>query len=134
MVHQVAQPHDPQANPPRPVGGLLELRNCRHVGVGFYHVIQEDRRQPHALAQLLPIYAAIRPKVLGQVDRAQAAVLVGPKQLLAAWIGCFKLVQVRNRVGAVGGVQEEHSRFAIVVRLAYDLLEQVPRPDRLVAP
>ena len=72
------------------------------------------------------------PTVLGQVDRAQAAVLVGSKPLLAARIGGFQLVQVRHRVGAVGGIQEEHARLAVVVRLGDDLVEQVARADGLI--
>ena len=39
---------------------------------------------------------------------------------------------MRHRVGAVGGVQEEHARLAVVVRLAYDLVEQVAGPHRPV--
>ncbi len=40
-------------------------------------------------------------------------------------IGSLQLVQMRHRVGAVGGVQEEHPRFAIVVRLGNDFIEQL---------
>ena len=86
----------------------------------------------HALAQLFPIHAAVGAEVLGQVDRAQAAVLVGSKPLLAAGVGGFQLVEVRHRVGAVGGIQEEHARLAVVVRLVDDLLEQVAGAHGLV--
>ena len=62
--------------------------------------------------------------MFGQVDRAQAAVFVGSQPLLAAGIGGFQLVEVRHRVGAVGGIQEEHARFAVVVGLGDDLLNR----------
>ena len=63
--------------------------------------------------------------MLGQVDRTQAAVFVGSQPLLAAGVGGFQLVEVRNRVGAVGGIQEEHARFAVVMGLVDDLVEQI---------
>ena len=37
-----------------------------------------------------------------------------------------------DRVGAVGGVEEEHARLAVVVGLLDDLVEQVARPQGLV--
>ena len=39
---------------------------------------------------------------------------------------------MRDRVGAVGGVQEQHARLAVMVRLAGDLLEQLARPHGLM--
>ena len=70
MVHQVAQPHDAQADAPGAVGGSRELRHGRDIGIGFDHIVQEDGREGHAAAQLLPIHRAERAEVLGQVDRA----------------------------------------------------------------
>ena len=81
------QPHDAQADAAGAVGGLFELRHGGDVGVGFHHVVQEDGGERHALAQLLPIDSAVRAEVLGQVDRAEAAVLVGTQPLLAALVG-----------------------------------------------
>ena len=91
VVHQVGQAHDAQADAAGAVGGFFELRHRRDVGVGFDHVIQEDGGEHHALAQLFPIDGAVRAEVLGQVDRAQAAVFVGAKPLLAARVGGFEL-------------------------------------------
>jgi hypothetical protein len=78
VVHQVAQAHDAQADTARPVGGLGQLGHSGHVGVGFDHIVEEDGGKLDALAQLFPIHAAIGSQVLGEVDRAQAAVLVRP--------------------------------------------------------
>ncbi len=94
-----------------------QLGHGRDVLVGVHHVIQEAGGEFPRLAQLFPIHAVVGGEVLGQVDRTQAAVLVGSQVLLAAGVGGFQLVQVRDRVGAVGGIQEEHARLAVVVGL-----------------
>ncbi len=40
---------------------------------------------------------------------------------------------MRNRVIAVGGIQKQHSWFAIVVRLLDDLIEQLARIDCFIS-
>ena len=71
-------------------------------------------------------------EVLGQVHRTQTAVLVGPEPLLAAGVGGLERVEVRHRVGAVGGIQKEHAGFAVVVGLFDDLLKEVAGAQGLV--
>jgi len=132
VVHQVAQTHDAQPNAARAVRGLGQLRHGRHVGVGVHHVIQEQCGKHHRLAQLIPIHAAIGGQVFGQVDRAQAAILVRAEELLSTRVCRLKLVQVRHRVLAVGGVQEQHARLAVVVRLVDNGVEQVARAHGLI--
>ena len=125
VVHQVGQPHHPQADAAGAVGGLFELRDGGHVGVGLDDVIQEDGREDDRLAQGFPIHRAVRAEVLGQIHRAEAAVLVGAEPLLAARVGRFQGVEVGDGVGAVGRVEEEHARLAVVVGLLDDAVEQV---------
>ncbi len=78
VVHQVRQAHDAQPDAAGAVGGFFEGRDSRDVLVGVDHVIQEAGREHHILAQALPIHAVVGTEMLGQVDRAQAAVFVGP--------------------------------------------------------
>ena len=132
MVHQVRQTHDAQPDAPGALGGFLQLRHRRDVLVGVHHVVQEARGAGDVLAQLSPVHAVVLCRELRQVDRSQAAVFVRTKELLAAGVGGFQLVQMRDRVAAVGGIQEQHARLAVVVCLAHDLVEQVARPHALV--
>ncbi|MPN20373.1 hypothetical protein SDC9_167752 [bioreactor metagenome] len=70
--------------------------------------------------------------MLGQVHGTQAAILIGAEPLLAAGVGGLKLIEVRDGVGAVGGIQEEHTRLTVVVGLLHDLLKQVTGAQGLV--
>ena len=63
--------------------------------------------------------------MLGEVDRPQAAVFIRAKPLLAAGVGGFEGVEVGNGIGAVGGIEEEHARFAVVVGLVDNFVEQL---------
>ena len=75
--------------------------------------------------QRLPIDFAFLGDMLGQIDGTQTAVFVGAKPLFAAGVGRFQLVQMRNRIGAVGGIEEKHARLAIAVGIGGDLVEQI---------
>ena len=82
-------------------------------------------------SSLLQSTAAIRRDVLGQVDGAEAAVFVRPEPLLAAWICRFQLIQMRHGICAIGRVQEQHARLAVVMRVLDDLVEEVARANDL---
>ena len=127
VVHQVGQAHDAQADAAGAVGGFFELRHRRDVGVGLDHVVQEDGGEDHALAQFLPIHRAVRAEVLGQVDRAEAAVFEWTKPLLAAVmrnqavgdqaVG-HRFGQIVN-IGQPGGFDARHACFKrLMVRAA----------------
>ncbi len=120
VVHQVAEPHDAEPDAAVALGGFLELRDGGHVSVGVHHVIQEAHGELGVVAQFVPVHAVVGSEVLGEVERTEAAVLVGSQPLLAAGVGGFELVEVRDGVGAVGGVEEEQPGLAVVVRLAHD--------------
>ena len=132
MVHQVGQAHDAQADAAGAVGGFFELGDGRDVGVGFDDVVEEDGREGDGLAQALPVDGVVRAEVLGEVDRAETAVLIGAKPLLAAGVGGFELVEVGDGVGAVGRVEEEHAGLAVVVGLGDDFVEDIARADGFV--
>ena len=132
MVHQVSQTHDAQTDTAGAQGGFLELGHSGDVGVGIDDIIQEAGGQAGILAQLVPIHGMVGAEMLGEVDGAEAAVLVGSEPLLTAGIGGFKLVEVRDGVGAVGGIQEEQTGLTVVMRLLDDLLEQVAGADGFV--
>ena len=89
----------------------------------------------HRALQRLPVNrgraGAIRRNVRAQVDRAEAAVLVRSQPLFAARVGRLQVVQMRDGVAAVGRVDKERARFAVVVGVPDDRGEQVARPDRL---
>lgn len=125
VVHQVSQAHDAQPDAAGAQGGFLELRNGGHVAVGVDDVIQKAGGKAGVLAQFFPIHGMVGSAVLGEVDGAEAAVLVGSEPLLPAGVGGFELVKVRDGVGTVGGIQEEETGLAVVVRLLDDLLEEV---------
>jgi len=129
MIHQIPEPHDPQTDPPGPHGRFPQLWNGRDVGVGIHDIVQEARGEGDALTQFLPIDGAFRPEMLGQINRSQAAVLIGPKPLLPAGICGFQFIKVGQWVAAVGGVQEEHPWLAVMVRLAHNPIEQLAGPD-----
>ena len=129
VIHQVAQSHDAQSNPAGIMRGFRKLRHSRDVSVGFDDIIQEDCRRDNTSSQRFPIHGAVRSAMLSQVDGTQAAVLVGTQPLFTAGIGGFQRVKVRHGVGAVGGIQEKHARFAVVVCLPDDLLEQIAGMD-----
>ena len=74
--------------------------------------------------QCLPIDQAFRATVFRQVDRTQAAVLTGTQPLLAAGIGGFQLIEVRNGILAVGGIDEQQPGLAVVMCLGDDLVEE----------
>ena len=108
-------------------------RSCGTAGTYLFASTTLSRKRVETttlIAQLLPVHLAVLGDVLREVDRAEAAVLVGPQQLLAARIRGGKLVQVRHRVLPVGRVEEQHARFAVVVRVGDDLVEQLARPHR----
>ncbi len=92
MVHQIAQPHDPQPNAPGAMRRHGKLRHCRYISIGLDHIVQKSCRQGYAAAQLLPIHRAIRAAVLRQVDRTQTAVFVWAEELLSTIMG-YKAVR-----------------------------------------
>ena len=57
-------------------GRILDLGYGRHVLVGVHHVVQEAGGQFNSFPELVPVHAAVCCGVLGQVYRAQAAVLI----------------------------------------------------------
>ncbi len=132
VVHQVRQAHDAQADAAVAAGGFLQLGHSRDVLVGVHHIIQEAGGVFRRFAQLLPIHLVVGGEVLGQVDRTQAAVLVGSQILLTAGVGGFQLVEMGDGIAAVGGIQEEHARLAVVVGLLDDLLEELAGAHALV--
>ncbi len=126
LEHQIAQAHDAQADAPAAAGRLFDLGHSRYVLVGIHHVVQEAGRQLDRFLDLEPVHAAIRSDVLGQVDRAQAAVLVRSEPLLAAGVGRLQLVQVRHGIAPVGSIQEQGARLAVAVGVLDDLVEYLP--------
>ena len=132
VVHQVRQPHDSQPDPAGALGGFTQLRYGGDVLVGVHHVVQEAGGEGDRTLQGSPIHILIGGEELRQVDGSQAAVLVGSEILFAARVGGFELVQVGDWVSAVGGVEEEHAGFSVVVRLFDDLVEQVAGAHALV--
>jgi hypothetical protein len=52
--------------------------------------------------------------MLSEVERTKAAVFVRSKPLFTAGVGGFELVEVRDRVGAIGSVEEKQAGFTIV--------------------
>ena len=128
VVHQIGQSHDAQANAARAVSSFCQLRHCRDIGVGLHHIIQKAGGQINRIRQFFPINCPIGPKMLRQIDRTQAAVFIRAKPLLAARIGGFQRIQMRHRVLAVGGIQEQHTRLAVVVRLPNDAIKQFACP------
>ena len=131
-VHQVGQAHDAQTDATVAVRGLFELRHRGHVGVPLHDVIQKAHRAVHGIGQFLPVHTAFGRGVPGQVDGTQATVLIGTQGLFAAGICGFNAVLMRNRVGPVDGIQEEHAWLAVVVGLTRDFVEKVPGPHLLV--
>jgi len=125
MVHQVGQAHDAQPNAAGIQSGLFQFRHCRHIGVFIHHIVQKTRSDDGGLTQFLPVHFSIGGKVTGKVDRSKAAVLVRSKPLFAARIGRFQVVQMWNRIGAVGGIQEERAWLAVVMCLGNKLVEQI---------
>ena len=79
-----------------------------------------------------PIHGAIRSAMLVEIDRTETAVLVRSKPLLTARICRFQRIQMRNGVAAIGGIQEQHARLAVVMRLLDDLIEQLTRAHLLM--
>ena len=125
MVEQVCQAHHAQADAAGFEGCFLELGHLGNIGVGVHHIIQEAGGVFSRLGQLHPVHAVVRAKMPGQVDRTQAAVLVWAEPLLTAGVGGFELVEMRDRVAAVSGIQEQQAGLAVVVRLRNDLVEQL---------
>lgn len=134
MVHQVSQTHHAETDAAGAQGGILELRDGRDVDVGVDDIIQEAGGEAGVLAQLLPIHGVVGSEVLGEVDGAEAAVLVGSEPLLTAGIGSLELVKVGDGIGAVGGIEEEQAWLTVVVRLLDDLLEEITGAHGLVHP
>ena len=132
VVHQVSEPHDAQSDAPGAQSGFAELRHGRNVGIGIHDIIQEAGGQLHRIMQADPIHGMVGSEVLGQVHRTEAAVLVRAKPLLPAGIGGFEGIQVGDRVGAVGGVEEEDAGLTVMMGLFDDLLEEVAGTDSLV--
>ena len=134
FVHQVAQAHDAQPDAPRLERRLLHHGDRRQIGVGADHVVEEMRALAHRTPQRVPVdrgrAGGIGRYVRAQVDRAEAAVLIRPQPLFAARVGRLQLVQVRDGVAAVGRVNEERARFAVVVGVLDDGGEQFARPHR----
>ena len=64
VIHQVGQAHDAQPDAAGFVRGFVQLRDGRHIGIGFHHIIQEARRGCHALAKLFPIHGSIGAAML----------------------------------------------------------------------
>ena len=123
-IHQVGEAHNAQADAAGLQGGFLELGDGGDIGIGLDDIVEETGGELNAVAQAGPIDGAVGAEVLGEVDGTQAAILVGAKPLLAAGIGGLEGVEVGNRVGAVGGVEEEQAGFAVVVGLGDDLVEE----------
>ncbi len=132
VVHQVSQTHHAETDTAGAQGGFLELRDGGDVDIGVDDIIQEAGGEAGVLAQFLPIHGVVGSDVLGEVDGTEAAVLVGSEPLLTAGVGGFELVKVGDRVGAVGGIQEEEAGLTVVVRLLDDLLEEVAGAHGLV--
>ncbi len=129
-VEQVAQAHDAQADAPGVQRRLAQLGHGRHVGVGRHHVVEEAGGLCGRAAQLFPVDAALGRYVAAEVDRAEAAVLVGAEPLLAAGVGRLQLVEMGHGVAAVGRVQEEDARLAVAVGVLDDLIEDVAGAHR----
>ena len=132
VIHQIRQPHDAQADAPRAVRGFLQLRHGRHIRIRLHHIIEEARSGHHRLAQSFPVHSAIRSAMLVEIHRTQTAVLVRSKPLFSARVRRFERIQMRHGVAAIGGIEEEHTRLAIMMRLLDDLVEQFARVDLLV--
>ena len=127
VVHQVAQPHDPQADATRAIGRFSKLRHRRHVGVGADHVVQKARAENDALFKLGPIHRTARPTMLREIDRPQATILVGSEPLLAAWIRGLQFIEVRNRIVAIGGIKEQDPGLAIVMGMLHHHVKYLSR-------
>jgi len=129
-VHHIRQTHDAQADAPHPVGGITELGHGRHIGIGLHDIVEKMRGCCNGLFQILPIYFTFVRDMLSQVDGTKTAIFIRAKPLLAARICRFKIVQVRDWIFSVGGVQEEDARLTIAVCVGCDLIEEFSRPDR----
>ena len=70
--------------------------------------------------------------MLCQVDGTEAAVFIWTQPLFTAGIGGFQTVKMRHRVVFICLVDEKYARFAVMVSLFYDLVEEIAGFDGLV--
>ncbi len=132
VVHEVSETHDAETDAAGAQGRFLELRDGRDVDVGVDDIIEETGSKAGIGAELLPIDGMVGAEMLCEVDGAEAAILVRSEPLFPAGIGGFELVEMRYGIAAVGGIKEEESGFAIVMRLLDDLLKEVAGSHGLV--
>jgi len=104
VVHQIRQPHDAQADAAGVMRSNFELRDSWNVGVLIDNVVEEARCCFGHLAEFFPVHGAVFTKHLSEVDGTEAAVLIGSQPLLAAGVGGFEFIKVRDGVVAVGSI------------------------------
>ena len=87
FVHQVAQPHDAQADATGAVGRFRHFRHRGDIRIGAHHIVEEVCALAHRAAQRLPIKGSFTVGVGchmdAQVDRAETAVFIRTKPLFA---------------------------------------------------
>ena len=129
QIHHVAQAHDAQADAAGAIGGFGYFRNDRHIGIGRDHIVEEVGALIDRAAQQLPIHHCRAISVVrhmhAQVDRAEAAIFIRAKPLLAARVCRLQRIEMGHGVRAIGGVNKERAGLAVVVCIFDDLVKEI---------
>ncbi len=104
---------------------LFGQRPCGDI----QHVVQHAHRGAHQLLERFVVEDGMRRERVfhhaRQVDRAQTAAAVGGEGLLSAWVGGLDHLAIGQVVVPVHQVDEQHTRFGVVVSALHDLLPQI---------
>jgi hypothetical protein len=111
-----------QTDSPDARGEIGDLR--KRIPVDVDDVVEEVRAQVHGASQSIPIDLAIGHE-RADVDRAEVAHIVRQQRLLTARVGGLIPAEVRDRIVAIGLVDEEHAGLARLPCTVHDRLEDL---------
>ena len=106
---RVGEAHDAETDAADALGQRVDLGE--RILVDVDDVVEEVRGEMHVALHRIPVQHAVL-HVVADVDRAEVADVVRKQRLLAARIRRLVRAQVRDRIVAVGLVDEEAARLA----------------------